>query len=433
MHFNSFDGLADEDVNAILVHQDTLWAGSVSGLTRIILKPAGERADFQSLLSRITYEENTRKQTLYLLDSMPDNRKIVLPANCNNLQLELSALEFRSRGEFRYELIRQDHLLPLHLLTFDNLFNWIADGFRAPCDTVYSDDNNYGLGAFLPPGNYHFQITALKTSGQVSQMPDHWTILKPPHWYQVLWPQLLAWALILYAVYRVYRGRLAYREMQIAASGLQLQALQAQMNPHFIGNAVNAIQQFMHPPSPEKNSEYIAMFIGLLRRTMHFSERTFVTFQEEIEYIREYLQLVHLRFEDRFEYTIMGAETIPKNTPVPSMLLQPILENATLHGIAPNGKSVLQIEFSLSQDQFCCLLTDNGIGLLEAQRKNRLARIERESRGLKMLQKKVKSLNQLYNLDMRLQLEDRSTLPGGNSGTRATLCCTLSKIPKTFN
>lgn len=430
VQYSTYDGLADDDVNAVFVSGDTLWAGTVSGLTRMALKVPKHPGQFNTLVVALHYQRFREHVDLRLLDSLPQHRSIVLPPDITNLEFELAGLDFLSRANLRFEVVQTELLPPFWDWTFNNLSHWVLSGFSGASDTSWHQSASLNLGTYLPPGKYRFRVTAINATGARSPFPDTWTLIKQPYWYETVWLYLTLWCLLGYGFWRMYRARIAYREINAAASVLQLQALQAQMNPHFIGNAINAIQQFLHPPDPERTSEYIAVFMRLLRRTMHFSEKTFVAFADELSYNREYLQLIHLRFEDRFQYTITGAEHIPPDTPVPSMILQPVLENATLHGIAPEGQSVLHLEFKVEGDHFRCVLTDNGIGLKETQRQKRLAGIERESKGLHMLQKKISTLNRLYDLDLSLEVQDLADLQLPQSGTRVVLRYCLSKIWK---
>lgn len=430
VHFDSHDGLLDDDVTAVLVNNDTLWAGTVSGLTRMVLRPANEKGSFPTLVVKLRYQKGNQALQMHLLDSLPQHRQVVLPSDISNLELDLAGLDYLLRGNLRFEVIKNNLLLPLKWWTFDNLSSWISRGFKGHLDTTVLEVGSFNLGAFLPAGQYRIQVTAVKASGVRSQLPDTWTIIKKPYWYESLWLYMVIWLGLGYGVYRIYRARVAYREINAAASALQLQALQAQMNPHFIGNTVNAIQQFMHPPDPVKTSEYIALFMRLLRRTMDFSEQTFIPFNEELSYDQEYLQLVHLRFENKFRYQIKGAEHVPPDTPIPSMLLQPVLENATIHGIAPEGISILNLEFFYDGQLLRCILTDNGIGLRESQLKKQTFGIERKSKGLSILHKKVNTLNVLYDIDLVLTIDDMTEKVGKQQGTRVTIIYNPDKIWK---
>ena len=432
VHYDTHDGLADDDVNAVLVHQDTLWAATVSGLTRMLLRRPEEHGDFQSLVVAMRYQKDNETTEIYLLDSVQSaqHREIVLSADASMLEIDMAGLDFRSRGNLRFEVIQTKLRLPLRWWTLDNLLSTIFVGIKSASDTTIIESGTFNLGVHVPPGRYQITVRAIKSSGVASDYPDTRLLMILPDWYQTIWFYLVLWGIAVLVIWRMYRARLEFREMNAAAAILQLQALQAQMNPHFIGNTVNAIQQFLHPPDPEKTSEYITIFMRLLRRTMHYSEETFISFEEEMAYDREYLQLVHLRFENKFRYEIQGADHIPPETLIPSMMLQPALENATIHGIAPEGTSVLCLQFSLENGRLQCVLTDNGIGINASRARKHLFSRERESKGVEMLHKKIQTLNRLYNLDLTLEIQDLSEQDATRTGTRIVITYFPDKIWK---
>ena len=201
------------------------------------------------------------------------------------------------------------------------------------------------------------------------------------------------------------------------------------MNPHFIGNSINAIQQFFYPPDPVRGSEYITLFTRLLRRTLEFSEQTFIPFHEEIAYLRDYLEMMQLRLGEYFQFEISGADDIPPDTPFPSMLIQPVLENATLHGLAPEGISVLKLDFHFSGKKVICSVTDNGPGLHETRRRRILAGNMRASKGLEILYQKMDTLNRRFELGLHLELTDLSEAIPPLRGTRALIRFLPDKIP----
>jgi LytS/YehU family sensor histidine kinase len=252
-----------------------------------------------------------------------------------------------------------------------------------------------------------------------------------PQRYDTMWFWLFIWGLLVYGVWRVVRARIAFRKLDTAVSELQLQALQSQMSPHFIGNSINAIQQFFYPPDPVRASEFIALFTRLLRQTLTFSDQTFITFAEEHTYIRDYLEMMKLRFGDFFQYEISGAENIPPGTPFPCMLLQPILENATLHGLAPEGISVLKVDFSMPDNRLLCTVSDNGAGLLTTSEQKESTGSTRQSKGLEILRKKVETLNRRYKIGLFLDLQDLSGTIPPLRGTRAIIRFFPGRIPET--
>lgn len=420
-HFDTHDGLADDDVNTILVNKDTLWAGTVSGLTRLLLKPTEENGDFPTYITKLKYQNDNINQSHWLIDSLANHYDLILPKDATNIEFNLAGLDFRSRGNLQFEVIRCQELMPFKWWTFDNLVCFITNHESVHIDTVTGGVQTLSLGTYFPPGKYRMCVTAIKVSGLRSKYPDTWAFIKPPFWYETIWFNLLLWLVIIYGIWRIYRTRVAYQMALAAASELQLTALQAQINPHFIGNAINAIQQFLHPPDPERASEYISVFMRLLRRTMRFSENTFIPLQEEISYDKEYLELAQLRFENQFRYEIIGENEIPPDTFIPTMILQPILENSTIHGVKMQGASLLRIEFSFNEPILSCKVTDDGIGYKESMKQKLLAGTKRESKGLILLQKKIESLNTIYNLDLQVLIHDLSENHPQQQGTQVTL------------
>ena len=429
-HFDRHDGLADDDINAVFVRNDTLWAGTVSGLTCLVLRPSEEANDFATFISRMRYQKDNQRFTLHLLDSITGRREIDLSPDVTSLDLDLTGLDYTSRGNLRFIIEQSDCLLPLRYLTFNNLSSWFADKFINHKTIEQTEAATYSLGTYMPPGRYRIQATAVKASGIQSQYPDIWILLKRPHWHETVWFYLLLWGGIIYFIWRIYKARIAYKELNATASVLQLNALQAQMNPHFIGNSINAIQQFIHYPDPLKASEYISLFMRLLRRTMFFSEKTFISFEEEAAYVQEYLQMIELRFGERVQIEINGADDIPVKTPIPSMLLQPVLENATIHGLNPDGVSLIRLDFSIEGELFTLVLTDNGLGFKETRHQKMLSGITRESKGLEMLRKKILTLNRLYDLDISLALKDLSETNPPQKGTQVIITYHIDKIWK---
>lgn len=432
IHFDTHDGLADDDVNAVYVHKDTLWAATANGLCRLILRQSDARGNFPTLVTALRYRNDDRVVLVDLLDSIPPGNKITLPAHASLVQLELAGLDFRGRGNLFYRCRQTPVPPPMAYWTFDHLITWIFQGFGPNTNTTVVEEPLLSFGVHLPPGAYRLQITAINPSGIVSEYPADITLVMQPYWYQSLWLALLFWAAIGYGIRRIYKARIAYRDLTASVSTLQLQALQAQINPHFVGNSINAIQQFFYPPDPLRASEFISIFTDLLRRTLLFSEKHFIPFQEELAYDRDYLKLIELRFGDRFEYTISGVENVRPDTPFPSMLLQILLENATLHGLAPEGVSRLKLDFSWSGKHLLCTISDNGVGY-EASKahKKSTGAPERKSKGLEMLGKKIETLNRLYDIDLGIQLRDLSHNPDGpdKQGTRVVISYIPSNAP----
>lgn len=424
IHFDTHDGLLNDDVNTVLVHQDTLWVGTVAGLTRIALRPPDDDGNFRTLISAMRYTFEKQDIVNWFMDSVEHRSDIFIPKEAANLEFDLAGLDYQRQDNLDFEVEQTTKALPLHQMTWDNLFSIL---YTNTVTHIQNDNATYRLGSFFPAGRYKLKVSAIKSSGVRSHLPDEWIIYKPPYWYQVIWFHLAILMAIFALLWRFYQTQKNLIKTKEEASTLQLMALQSQLNPHFIGNSVNSIQQFLHPPDPYKASEYISLFTRLLRNTMHFSEKTFVTFEEEYNYVREYLEMTKLRLENQFTYELIGKEDIPMDALFPSMLLQPLLENATIHGISPDGATHCVLVFSMDMGIIKCQLTDNGLGINYTKNKKEQMAVRRVSKGVTLLQKKISSINILYKLNLALIIEDLSELGGHNRGTRATITFKLRK------
>ncbi len=422
VNYTHHDGLADDDVNCVLVARDTLWAGTVAGLSYLPLREQGGSEDFPTFIRELHYQSGTQQIVVPLLDSLFAENRLLLPPDAAMVTLYLAGLDYRSQGKIEYMCIKTIILPPLQWWTRQNLFNWISNGFWPAQDSNFIDNNNINFGISLPSGGYKIQVTALNAKGLSSRHPVQWTIIKRPYWYNTVWFDLLLWAVFIYVIWQLSRIRTGYRKLNTEVAELQLMALQSQINPHFVGNSINAIQQFFYPSNPLAASHYIELFTRLLRRTIFLSEKHFNSFAEELAYDRDYLEMIRLRFGERFHYEITGTEEIPPDLLFPSMLLQPLLENATIHGLAPEGVSNLLLQFSFSDKEFVCSLTDNGMGYNAARARPPARHKEHKSKGLEMLHKKVAAFNELYNdLHLRLEIQDLGQITPPAQGTQVRI------------
>ncbi|MBK8565908.1 MAG: histidine kinase [Saprospiraceae bacterium] len=419
---SDINGLISNNVNAVMLTGDTLWVATVDGISHFILGKNSVTKDFPTLVSGLRYTANQDKVGLdfYELDSMKN--QVTLPANATMLVVDLAALHFRTRGNVFYEFSTVEHFLPLHLITWRNLFNAVDYllNRRGKLSVIEGDARNYGLN--LKAGSYQSRIAAILPNGTKSETPVILHLIQKPYWWQVIWVHIVLAILVGMGFYRLFKARERMLKLQNANSELQLQAIRAQMNPHFVGNSINAIQQFFYPPDPIKASEYIAIFSDLLRQTMYFSERDFISFEEELAYVQDYLKMIQLRFGARFHYEITGHEQVEKTTSFPAMLLQPVLENATIHGLAPEGPSNLHVHFECNQNRIFCSIQDNGVGIEASKaRKLKKAGVKRVSKGLILLKKKIETMNELYAADLQLTFKDLSQVTEGLSGTQVVL------------
>ena len=203
----------------------------------------------------------------------------------------------------------------------------------------------------------------------------------------------------------------------------RLAALQAQMNPHFVFNALNSIKRMILDGDNEKASRYLSKFALMIRMTLNHSKDTFVTLDENIEYIKTYLEMEQLRFDDSFTYKILVAENIDSSeTPIPSLMIQPLVANAIWHGLLPSdGEKTIQIKFTQNENRLACIIEDNGIGIRESEKLKNINRPLHNSVGLENLKKRIKIINEKYDTDCSLEINDLKEMGRGCSGTRVIL------------
>ncbi|MBL7741844.1 MAG: histidine kinase [Chitinophagaceae bacterium] len=203
----------------------------------------------------------------------------------------------------------------------------------------------------------------------------------------------------------------------------KLAALQAQMNPHFVFNALNSIKRMILDGDNEKASRYLSKFALMIRMTLNHSKDTFVTLEENIKYLETYLEMECLRFDDSFTYKIITDDTIDTGeTAIPSLMIQPLVENAIWHGLLPSAddKKVI-IRFTQDQHQIICTIEDNGIGIRQSEKLKQTARPAHQSHGLENLQKRIKIMNEKYDTDCTLEITDLNSTGMNGSGTKVVL------------
>ena len=201
----------------------------------------------------------------------------------------------------------------------------------------------------------------------------------------------------------------------------QLMALRAQMNPHFVFNCLNSIQECIVTKKYGEASKYLNKFSKLFRMVLNNSGRKLVTVEEEREVLELYLELEQMRFEKSFSYEIIMDEALEEDQiSLPSMLVQPYVENALWHGLMhKNGERKLTIEFErINEEIFRCRIDDNGIGRkksFELKEKNSKSK-RHESKGLKISQDRIDLLQRQGN-HASLNITDKYDGTGQAAGT----------------
>ena len=188
---------------------------------------------------------------------------------------------------------------------------------------------------------------------------------------------------------------------------LELQSLRAQLNPHFMFNSLNAIQELILKEENEKSQSYLARFAKLLRMLLDNADKPFIPLQREIDFLGLYLSLESLRIPD-LQFSIDIDKTIDtEETMIPNMILQPYIENAIWHGLSPKkDDKQLQIRIWQSNGIIQYEIADNGVGRKKAAELKSLYRKAHKSKGMELLSKRFKLLAKEYGSEVETSITD---------------------------
>jgi two-component system, sensor histidine kinase YesM len=180
---------------------------------------------------------------------------------------------------------------------------------------------------------------------------------------------------------------------------IALQSLRREMNPHFIFNSLNSVNQFIAQNNELEANKYLTSYSNLMRNMMETSNKDFITLANELEQIKKYLDLEHLRFQDKFDYEIVVDEKLDSDVIfVPNMLIQPHLENAIWHGLRyRETKGKLKVTFTQENQLIKVSIEDDGIGVEKSQELKTKNQKVHESRGLNNVEERINLLNDLYH------------------------------------
>jgi len=200
-------------------------------------------------------------------------------------------------------------------------------------------------------------------------------------------------------------------------------ALQAQMNPHFIFNCLNSIQQYIFDQDILAANKYITGFAKLIRATLHHSTKTFISLADEIDYLSAYLSLEKLRFKEKMNYTIDVEPVLRdelENIHIPPMLIQPYVENSMRHGLRHRKRTGGYIRINIIQEgnKLTFVIEDNGIGREQAARYKTREHIEYQSKGMSLTADRVRLINDVNGDSIRVEVIDLVDREGGAEGTR---------------
>ena len=377
--FDVQDGLLSNEfnLNGIFTREDgEVFVGSVNGISSFF--PMGQTAPS---------ETTTLQFTRFVIHDgrdgieVPVNKPINLQYDENSFSVSFAVMDFTNPYKNRFEY---------RLDNYDESYTSIVDGRH---QVEYRK---------LPPGTYTLTVKGYNSFGTSTQ--DSLTITIIPAWFQTLFFKVFSvsfilalTSLIIYIRYKgiSHRHQMEKKLLTIQNELIQSQkfALRSQMNPHFIFNSLNSIQNFVLKNEVDAANYYLSNFSILMRRVLEYSQFNLINLDEEIQLIDLYIKMEKLRFSNKFDVLVdVDPEIDVHSVKIPPMLLQPYLENAILHGLQLiKHKGLLHVRFIDQVNNMAIEIRDNGIGRTRA--KEIRAKQMHKSKGLINIEKRI----QLYN------------------------------------
>ena len=358
------DGLTSNEVNEMLYQNDTVYAATTNGISVI---PADISIPIFSIPVQIINVSINQRDTII-------TNKYDLGYDQQNIFIRFAGIELS--GHFKNIQY-----------TLDENKNWIN-----------LQENTLNLQ--LNHGHHIVQVRAVDVNGNISDkiLTIQFNIATP--FWKALWFWLLiALSLQLLTIYLVNQRQKKRKEAKLAkeiagvqTASLEQQAFTSLMNPHFMFNALNSIQHYINVQDRQSANRYLTDFASLIRKSFEAAQQSFIPLEQELENIKIYLRLEQMRFTNRFSYLITMDETLDTDHwMIPTMMLQPLLENAVLHGIMPSSvDGKLEIDIQELDKNLLITITDNGIGIANSRALKETS--EHKSHGMGLIIKRMAAL-----------------------------------------
>ncbi|MCB0557793.1 MAG: histidine kinase [Lewinellaceae bacterium] len=338
--------------------------------------------------------------------SLPTEREMRLSYRQNFFSFEFSAISYNlpEQNTFAYQLVGVDP------------------------DWVFAGKRRFASYTNIPGGRYQFRVKAANNEGVWNEQAYMLDIFITTPWWRSWWFWLsLGLFLLLDTVFFV-RWRIAQVRKKEAMkadfdrrlANVELNALRAQMNPHFIFNCLNSIDYYILKNDTDKASDYLNRFSRLIRLILQNSRSEYINLKDELELLKLYIEMESLRFEQQFDYAVkIGRGLNLEDIEIPPMLLQPYVENAIWHGLVhKDGRGRLDLAITRQNGFLYCVIEDNGIGREEALRLRSKTATRRKSMGMAITKDRINMINRLYKVDTSVEVIDLKDDKGQARGTR---------------
>jgi two-component sensor histidine kinase len=431
-HLSSTDGLS---IQEIIKERDTLWLATNEGVKKLVL-PKLATQDAQ-LIDQFYDADGLLENNTNDIYKTGDTLFVATDSGVSELNIKSSLYQAPIKLYFKtkFDTLRKsysktdDLTIGFGAIDFNNMKHLQFQYRLAPSQNEWTPTKATSVNfSNLSPGTYTLWVKAVNQ--HFIEGKKSLKILIAPLWWQTTIAKIafislallifILFALIIRYIIRKSEQKKNNRDKRMAA--LELQALRSQMNPHFVHNSLNAIQYYIQRNEVELSENYLSKFSKLIRLFFEYSRKETLSLKEEIDLLTHYLEIEKLRFEDKLNYTI---ETDPKldieEQVIPSMILQPIVENAVNHGIFHKTESgTIKIKFTAIQNGYRILIEDDGIGIKKAKELYTSSTKNYRSKSSAVLEERLALLDQSDRWSIQYDTVDISEV-SENTGTRVTL------------
>jgi ligand-binding sensor domain-containing protein len=396
--YTANDGLGSNIINTIYADSSMVYVGTPAGLSFFDVGKAGVSSGCRLDLLGIISSGRSR---------LTDTPSLRLDYRENDIRFDFVGISYKSGGDISYRY---------RLQGLDSTWKKTKETFL-----------EYPT---LPSGDYELQLQAVNKFGIASRLLSiRFTVITPfwnTLWFEVALVLILVavtWLFASQRIRRIRRRQTEKEELNRRLAETEHMALQSQMNPHFIFNCLNSIQQYVFDQDIFVANKYITGFAKLIRATLHNSTKPFISLADEIDYLSAYLSLEKLRFKDKMNYSIQVEPSLNgdlEEISIPPMMIQPYVENSMRHGLRHKvgGQGYIRINVMQESDKLAVIIEDNGIGREQAARYKTKEHIEYQSRGMSLTADRIRLINTVNGGNIRVEVLDIKDQDGGAAGTR---------------
>ncbi|MEO6904278.1 MAG: two-component regulator propeller domain-containing protein [Bacteroidia bacterium] len=397
-NFDKNHGVFDLEINAIKEFKGKIYCASKTALFYF---------EIGKMVMNISPPE-VYVQSIYINDkSAPIKDTLNLNYNQNNFHIQIKSISYKKVDNKR--------------------FYYTLKGYDKVWYLSNSGDIHY---TNIPYGTYTLSFYGINNDGTFSRQPHLSSfIIKKPYWFTwwFISIELLLFIIILYFLMRFWKFKIEKKQlekfkMEQKISEFKMTALRSQMNPHFIFNAINSIQHYILKQDTFKSYNYLSKFSLLIRNILDNSQEEYISISQEINTLKLYIELEQMRFTQPFDFILDMDKELPLDAYIPTMLIQPFIENSIWHGLMPKKTNcILELIFKRKGANMLVVIRDNGIGRDEELKKN----ISHISKGSSLTEERLRELTINNNKQFTFSIVDLTDNGGNSKGTEVRIMLPL--------